>query len=244
MRVRARARLDRSFIAFAVGELDLVREGDERMSDYMVGILVLIPIFVVIVWVSVVLINLFHEVGHARVAERHSKEVFVTASSPPCFLMPAFTGRVFGLERTDIWLGLWPYRGQCGHTPVTGTDNLIELYEAGYKATFKLALWALLFTLIFLGVGLVWGFTLLIDLGLLAFGVLTAASLLSTAGNKWCKAAANKEKGRHGSDAWHLKQLRKQKKTGESYTPSTTLTASAVRALANGRFLCKKLPTV
>lgn len=188
---------------------------------------------VVVLWLSWSITQLLHECGHAKVAEKHADNVYVDAGGPPFLLLsPAATGRL-GLDRTDVWLGPFPFRGgSCGHDQFTGNDALRELYRAGYRATVPVAGGCVVLAVGFATVGAVAASGHAQAALFLSAALLTLLPALHTVENVLHRVQRrdNGVKARHGSDAWNLREIDRHEARGDAYTPQATETADVVRA--------------
>jgi hypothetical protein len=182
--------------------------------------------------------TLVHERGHALAALQQAGDVAVEVGLPPRFLARPAIAACLGLKGVDLWVGCVPIgAGRCLHSEIRGQAALVELYEAGFKATESqmlrrvaicvgvaiLTLTAV--TAVLSSIGPSTGFS-----GLL--GVLSAVyPVLHTKQNRCvCRmrrdtASGFRRRTQHGSDAWNLEQIR----ANPMYVPQQVRTASGLR---------------
>jgi hypothetical protein len=200
--------------------------------------LILLLVSATLFFIVAFMTTLVHERGHALVALRHAGDVAVEVGLPPrCLARPAIAA-CLGLKRVDLWVGCVPIgAGRCLHSEIRGQAALVELYEAGFKATESqmlrrvaicvgvaiLALTALTAVLSSVGPSTVFsGF-----LGLLSAVYPALHTKQNRSGRRMRRDTASgfRRRTQHGSDAWNLEQIR----ADPMYVPQQVPTASELR---------------
>lgn len=186
----------------------------------------------VLAYVAVQSTTMLHEAGHARAALKAGAQgVYVDIGRGRYRLCPPWVARALRIRGADVWFAPGIERGFCGHSEILGRDDLLKLYRAGWRATLIVAvLWPIVAALLFVATVLCGAGTTQTILVFLLILITTFHAPLTTAGNALHKKAPVNQAGanvrQHGSDAWHVKQI----KSDVPYSPPLVPTADTVKA--------------